>query len=82
MKVKVYREGDETYTDLEDKLEKAVLTKKKKREQAYARESYNNDHLDAFHDLVMEMHADVLDDVMEEVESLLQHELGVRNVGQ
>lgn len=81
MKVKVIAEEGESYTDLEDKLEKAVLTKKQKRESAYDRESYSNDHFDQFHDMVMEAHQTMVEGIMEQVQDVLKQHLGVHNVG-
>jgi hypothetical protein len=76
MKVKIFPSEGQTPQQAEEELEKAIQTKKEAQEQRYARESYQNDHLDQFHDYVMNEHRKVVVDIMDEVQALIKQRLG------
>lgn len=72
MKVKVYPDKGQTKEDAEEMLEKAVAHKQEVREDRYARESYQNDHLDQFHDHVISLHERLVTNLMDEVQDLVK----------
>jgi type I restriction-modification system DNA methylase subunit len=78
MKVKIYPSKDQTVEQAEEQLEKALRTKRKAKDEQYAKESYRDEHLDEFHDHVMQKHEDVLSNIFSEVQGLLKSKLGVR----
>ena len=61
MKVKIYPEKGQTREQAEEQLEKALQTKKAALEERYAKESYQNTHLDEFHDYITEEFKSMLD---------------------
>lgn len=72
MKVKVYPDKGQTKEDAEEMLEKAIAHKQEVREDRYARESYQNDHLDQFHDHVISLHERLVTNLMDEVQDLVK----------
>lgn len=76
MRVKIFPDEGQTQQQAEEQLEKAITIKRKAQEERYAKESYQNDHLDQFHDLIMAAHKKVIESVVLEVGYLLKSRFG------
>lgn len=76
MKTKIYVAPGETVEQAEEKLEKALKTKRKKKEAAGAREGYTNEHFDQFNQHLVDMHQDLVDKTVASIDNLLKHRLG------
>lgn len=76
MKVKIFPGEGQTQQQAEEQLEKAISVKKQAQEERYAHESYQNDHLDQFHDYIMAEHKKVVERIVVDVQDLVKARLG------
>lgn len=67
MKVKIYPEKGQTKEQAEEQLEKAFETKKAALEERYAKESYQNSHLDEFHDHISEQYKSMVEGLTKDI---------------
>lgn len=78
MKVKIFPDKGQSVEEAEEQLEKALRIKRKTQDAQYAKESYKDEHLDEFHDHIMDQHNDVIGNIFSEVIDSVKAKLGVR----
>lgn len=75
--IKIVKSQGVSEQEVDEQLEKALKDKRKATEARYAKESYHDDRLNAFHDLVMDRFQKELNSLQKELTAELKHKLKV-----